>query len=252
MADRVKTGNAMVDAWLNLLTPFPGEGMFHAISVPPSDEEFGRASGAAAAHLAELWQDVAQRSFGVVASLGAGAAAGDPLGDALEQGYGVMGDVGGAAAEGPALLAEAAKTYAVLGAAREHYRTVMVATWKRACEEVTREAVRRTRAGEPVSTPKQWTALSNATADRVFVEAFNSPTYIDAQRRLSSALADQSRSEMKLVEVFARFGHFPTKRALDAVAKEVSDLKRRVRRLERARRNDAPKPRRKAKAVDER
>jgi hypothetical protein len=190
------------------------------------------------------------RSLGVLAALGNTANAGDPLGEALEQSFGVMGDVGGASAEIPALLAETAKAASVLCVAREAYRAFMFATWQRAFEEVTREAVRRANDGQPVTTPAAWLSFSNAIADRVFVEAFHSQPYIDAQSRLSSALADQRRSEMKLVEVFARFGHVPTRRALDDVGEEISELRRRVRRLERASRS-APQRRRKAKAADD-
>ena len=136
-------------------------------------------------------------------------------------------------------------------AARESYRAFMFATWQRACEEVTREAVQRANDGRPLTTPAQWLSFSNAVADRVFVDAFHSQAYIDLQRRLSSALADQRRAEMKLVEAFAGFGHFPTRRALDDVSREVSELRRRVRRLERTNRS-APQRRREAEAADER
>lgn len=262
MADRAKTGNVLLDAWIDALTPatrtdppaspspFSWERMFLGGSAasPVSGFTFGPG---ATARFTEVWSDVAQRSFGVIAALGSNSNAGDPLGEALEQSFVVMGDVGGAAAEGPALMAEAAKAASVLFAARETYRAFMLATWQRAFEEVTRESVRRAGEGKPLATPAEWLSLSNAVADRVFVEAFHSQPYIDAQRQLSSALADQRRSEMKLVEIFARFGHFPTRRALDDVSQEVSDLRRRVRRLERESRRISQVPA-EAEAVDER
>ncbi|MBD5635851.1 MAG: hypothetical protein IAI49_15395 [Candidatus Eremiobacteraeota bacterium] len=184
----------------------------------------------------EVWSELAQRSLGVITALGNNTKSGDPLGEALEQSFGVVGDVGGAAAEGPALMAEAMKAFGVLCAERETYRAFMLATWQRAFEEVTREAVRRAAEGKPIVSPAQWLSLSNEVADRVFVQAFNSQPYLDVQHRLSSALADQRRSEMKFVELFARFGHIPTRRALDDLGAEVKELRRRVRRLERERR----------------
>jgi hypothetical protein len=272
MADRAKTGNVLLDAWIDALNPllsgmaandgaasdptqptappFSFERMFLGGWTPSSVDGFTSWPGATA-RLTEVWSDLAQRSMGVMAALGATSNAGDPLGKALEQSFGVMGEVGGAAAEGPALLAQAAKAASVLFAAREAYRAVMLATWQRAFEEVTREAVQRAGEGKPVTTPSQWLSFSNAVADRVFVQAFNSQKYIDAQRQLLTALADQRLSETKLVEFFARFGHFPTRRALDDVSEEVNELRRRIRRLERAGRS-TPGRRRKAKAVDDR
>ena len=260
MAERAKTGNLLLDAWLDALAPLMAP-VTQATASPFSWERIflGNSSdapaggfpcgSAEAARFTHVWSDLAQRSFGMVAALGSTANAGDPLGEALEQSFGVMGDVGGAAAEGPALLAEATKAASVLWAARETYRAFMLTTWQRAVEEVTREAAQRAAGGKPATTPAQWSSLSNTVADRVFVEAFNSQAYIDVQCRLSSALADQRRSEMKLVEVFARFGHFPTRRALDDVGAELNELRRRVRRLERASRG-APQRRRKAKSDD--
>ena len=261
MPDRTKTGNPVLDAWIDAVTPVAAtaanamptpvfwEGMFFGKPSPAPTGGFPDAFFATSP-LTELWNDVAQRSLGVMAALGRSAKAGDPFGEALEQSFGVFGDVGGAAAEGPALLAEAIEATTVLAAAREAYRAFMLTTWQHAFEEVMREAVNRADEGKPVVSPAQWLSLSNAEADRVFVEAFHSQAYIEAQHRLSSALADQRRTEIKFVELFARFGHFPTRSALDDVSREVSDLRRRVRRLERANRSASPE-RRKAEAVDE-
>lgn len=188
----------------------------------------------AAASLAGPWSDLAQRTFGVMTAMGNLANAGDPLGNALEQSFGVLGDAGGAGAQVPAALAEAAAVTTRLLAARETYRAFLTATWQRAYEEVVREAIRLTAAGTAPATPAQWLALSTSVADRIFVETFHSDAYLEAQRRLSDALADQRRSEIKLLEIFAQSGHFPTRDALDAVGAEVSELRRRVRRLERA------------------
>jgi hypothetical protein len=274
MAERAKTGNVFLDAWMDAFKPIidasttdAGDSTVstgsHAPGSPASVERMflGDWTGATAqslfawpgagTNLADVWSDVAQRSMGVMTALGSAANAGDPLGEALEESYGVLGQVGGAAAEGPALLAEVTRAANVLFAAREAYRGVMLATWQAALQEVAREAVRRAGDGNPVTTPAQWTSLANSVADRVFVEAFHSQRYIDAQQKLSTALADQRRSEMKLVEFLARFGHFPTRRALDDVCQEVNDLRRRIRRLERNGRSTSAR-RRKAKAGDDR
>ncbi len=255
MANRVKTGNVLVDAWIDALSPLlppdPSDAVGAAAASASKDPSIfsweriflgdpaaaavgGYAFGpGAAAHFTGLCSDLAQRSLGVIAALGTNSMAGDPLGKALEQSFIVMGEAGGAAVEGPALLAEATKAASALCAARETYRVFMLATWHRAFEEVTRETVRLAGEGKPVVTPAQWLSLSNAVADRVFVQAFHSQPYVDAQRQLASALADQRQTEAKIVEIFARFGHFPTRHALDDVSQEVSELRRRVRQLER-------------------
>lgn len=236
MAENAKTGNVFLDTWMAAMAPFApaSQGLVSANGQAPSVTGFDRWAESAAS-LAGPWSELAQRTFGVMTAMGNLANAGDPLGKALEQSFGVLGDVGGAGAQVPAALAEAAAVASRLFAAREAYRAFMTATWQRAYEEVVREAMRLTAAGTAPATPAQWLALSTSVADRVFVETFNSDGYLQAQRRLSDALADQRRSEMALLGIVSQFGHFPTRDALDAVGAEVSELRRRVRRLERAR-----------------
>jgi hypothetical protein len=240
MAEHAKTGNAILDSWMETLTAF---------APTPQGSAFGRWADVAGS-FAEPWGQVAQRTFGAMTAMGSLANAGDPLGKALEQSFGVLGDVGGAGAQVPAALAEAGSVAGRLFAAREAYQALMTATWQRAYEEVVREAMRLTAAGTAPATPAQWLALSTSVADRVFVEAFNSEPYLEAQRRLSDALADQRRSETALVEIFAQFGHYPTRGALDAVGAEVSELQRRVRRLERALREMQAEPAPQAETAD--
>ena len=118
MAGRAKTGNVVLDAWINAVSPvlpfdafaatgagtesaqaFSWERIFLANGAESSVGGF--ASGAdATARLSELWSDLAQRSLGVITALGNTANAGDPLGEALEQSFSVMGDFGGAAGDG--------------------------------------------------------------------------------------------------------------------------------------------------------
>lgn len=246
MADRAKTGNVLIDAWFDAFAPLmpaengaapwsAWEGMFFGNAFGESNPSTAIPYGAAAAaKFAEMWSDVAQRSFAVTAALGTTKNAGDPLGQALEQSFAVLGDVGGTVAEAPALIAQTAKTASALFAAREAYRAFMLATWQRAFGEIAREAARLTSERKPPATPAQWLALSNRVADRVFVAAFHSEAYVAAQARLAAALADQRRTETKFVESFAQFGHFPTRRAVDDLSKEVNELRRRVRALERA------------------
>ncbi|GAC1520301.1 MAG: hypothetical protein NVS2B3_16690 [Vulcanimicrobiaceae bacterium] len=253
MADTKQTGNVLLDAWMDALKPFMSTDPLQvaaataqrtAASSPERERNFldtstllsdgASLAGASSGHMAQLWSDLAQRSFGVIAALGENPNAGDPLGEALDKSFSVMADIRGSAAEWPALLTESTKAFAALCAARETYRGFMVATWQRAFQEVTREAARRAAEGKPVVSPAEWLSLANEAADGVFVRAFHSQPYLDAQRELSSALATQRRSELKLVELFANFGHYPTRRALDELSGEVHELRRRVRHLERA------------------
>lgn len=193
------------------------------------------ASAAAQYHqLAEPWTDLMQRSIGIAEALGGPSGAGDPLGAALERSFGVLANFPGLNQELPALLREAAAAALALTGAREGYRVIMAATWQRAFEEITREFLRRAADGKPVDSPAGLLSLSTSVADRVFVETFNSARYIDAQRRLSNALADQRRNEAKVVDLFARLGHFPTRRDHEEVLREVGTLRREVRALKRA------------------
>ncbi|MGD0472048.1 MAG: poly(R)-hydroxyalkanoic acid synthase subunit PhaE [Candidatus Velthaea sp.] len=191
---------------------------------------------------AEPWTQFMQRSMSLAAMMGSPAGAGDPLGDALERSFGLLANFPGINQELPQLLTEAAANAAALAAARENYRVILAATWQRAFEEIGREVLKRTAERRPVQTSAALLSLSTTVADRVFVETFSSQRYVEAQERLSTALADQRRHEMKVVDLFARFGHFPTRRDLDEVVREISVLRREVHALKRTLRSAASVP----------
>jgi hypothetical protein len=191
---------------------------------------------AAAAQFNELagpWTQLMQQSIGVAQTMGGPAGAGDPLGDALERSFGVMASFPGLDSELPTLLRDAAANAVALTSAREGYRVIMAATWQRAFEEIARDLVRRAADGKAVDSPGALLSLSTSVADRVFVETFNSARYIEAQQRLSTALADQRRNEAKVVDLFAGLGHFPTRRDHDELIREIATLRRELRALKR-------------------
>ena len=190
--------------------------------------------------LAEPWTELMQRWIGIAATLGGPSGAGDPLGDALERSFGVLADFPGVDKELPILVREAAVNTVALTSAREAYRVIMAATWQRAFEEITRELLGRSADGKPVTSAAALLSLSTTVADRVFVETFNSARYIDAQQHLSTALANQRRTEAKVVDLFARHGHFPTRRDHEEELREIAALRREVRALKRLVRNRAP------------
>jgi Poly(R)-hydroxyalkanoic acid synthase subunit (PHA_synth_III_E) len=200
------------------------------------------ASAAQYHRTAAPWTELMQRSIGVAAALGGPSGAGDPLGDALERSFGLLANFPGLNQELPALLSEAAVNATALAGARESYRAIMAATWQRAFEEITREVLRRSADRQPVESPGALLSLSTGVADRVFVETFNSERYIEAQQRLSTALADQRKYEAKVVDLFARFGHFPTRRDHDELLREISGLRREVHALKRTLRSPRPAP----------
>jgi hypothetical protein len=205
-----------------------------ATKPPPTGLDLWAASAAHYHRLAEPWTELMQRSIGVAQAMGGPSGAGDPLGNALEGSFGLLADFPGVNQELPKLLARAAENAAALSIARENYRVLLAATWQRAFEEISRELVRRAADGKPVDSTGALVSLSTRVADRVFVETFNSEPYIKAQNQLSSALADQRQDEMKLVDAFARFGHFPTRRDQDEVLREINALRREVHTLKRA------------------
>jgi hypothetical protein len=184
--------------------------------------------------MAAPWTELMQRSIGVAAALGGPSGAGDPLGDALERSFGLLANFPRLNQELPALLNGAAVNATALASARESYRAIMAATWQRAFEEITREVLRRSADRQPVESPGALLSLSTGVADRgVFFETFNSERYIEGQQRLSTALADQRKYEAKVVDLFARFGHFPTRRDHDELLREISALCREVHALKR-------------------
>jgi hypothetical protein len=183
--------------------------------------------------LAEPWAELMQRWIGIAGTMGGPSGAGDPLGDALERSFGVLADFPGVNAELPKLVREATANAVALATARETYRLIMAATWQRAFEEITREMLRRAADGKPVNSAGTLLSLSTSVADRIFVETFNSARYIDAQQHLSTALANQRRTEAQVVDLFARLGHFPTRRDHDEALREINALRREVHALKR-------------------
>jgi hypothetical protein len=183
--------------------------------------------------MANPWADLMQQSFGSAAAMGGPAGAGDPLGAALERSFGLLVDFPGLNQELPALLREAADNWITLQRAREQYRAVMAGAWQRTFEEVTRELLRRA-AGNPVESPGALLSLSTEVADRVFLETFRSVPYLEAQQKLSDTLALARQCEAKVIDLFARAGHFTTRREHDEALREISTLRRDVLDLKRA------------------
>jgi hypothetical protein len=196
--------------------------------------ELWMAGAAQLQRMSQPWADFVQQSFGGAGTMNGPAGAGDPLGAALERSFGLLADFPGLNNELPALLREAAGNTLALQRARESYRVIMAATWQRTFEEITREVLRRAAANEAVASPGAFLSLATSIADRVFVETFRSERYIAAQHDLSSALADQRRCEARVVDLYARSGHFPTRREHDDALREISELRRDVHALKRA------------------
>jgi hypothetical protein len=204
-----------------------------ALGAIPSGLDLWTAAATQLQQSAAPWTDLMQRWIGIAAAMGGPSGAGDPLGDALERSFGVLARFPGVDKELPTLVTAAAANAVSLATARESYRVIMAATWQRAFEEICREMLRRAADGKPVNSPGTLLSLSTSVADRVFVETFKSAAYIKAQQRLTTALADQRRNEAQVVDLFARLGHFPTRREHDDVLREVSVLRREVRALKR-------------------
>jgi hypothetical protein len=203
----------------------------------PTGFDLWMASAAQYHRLAEPWTELMQRSIGVAQAMGGPSGAGDPLGNALERSFGLLVDFPGINQELPKLLVRAAENAMALSIARENYRVILAATWQRAFDEISRELVRRAADGKPVDSPGALVSLSTRVADRVFVETFNSDPYIKAQNQLSTSLADQRQDEMKLVDLFSRFGHFVTRGDHDEALREINALRREVHTLKRTMRS---------------
>jgi hypothetical protein len=206
------------------------------LAANPALSGFGPLVAGAAQYgrMAEPLAELMQQSFGGAGIMRGPAAAGDPLGDALERSFGLLADFPGINQELPSLMREAAGSWLALQQARQGYQIIMAATWQRAFQEILQELLRRIAVNKPVETPGALLSLTTSVADRVFVETFRSERYIEAQQRLSTALADQRRCEAKVVDLIARSGHFPTRREHDEALREINSLRRDVHALKRA------------------
>lgn len=187
--------------------------------------------------VAQPWADLTKHFFGFPTNLpGAGA---DPLADVFERSFGLLVNFPGIEQELPTLMREAAVNWAALAKALTAYNAVMMPAWLRTGEEVLREVQRRAAAGEPVDSSAAFLAVATSVSDRVLVETFRSDAYVKAHRALSDAIAQQRIAQNKVVDLFARDGHFATRRDLDEALREIVNLRRELRTLARGVRRNA-------------
>ena len=180
---------------------------------------------------AQPWAELTKRYLGFATSMpGAGA---DPLADLFERSFGLLVNFPGIERELPTLMREGAFTWAALMQALAAYNATLMPTWLRTSEEIAREVQRRRAAGDPVETAGAFLAVATAVSDRVLVETFRSDEYVQAHRSLFDAIAKARLNQNRLADLFARDGHFPTRRELDGVLREIADLRRELRTIRR-------------------
>lgn len=183
------------------------------------------------------WAELTQHFFGFPTNLPGGGA--DPLADVFERSFGLLVNFPGIEQELPTLMREAAVNWAALAKALTAYNAVMMPAWLRTGQEVMREVQRRATAGEPVDSSSSFLAVATSVSDRVLVETFRSDAYVKAHRALSDAIAKQRIAQNKVVDLFARDGHFATRRDLDEALREIVNLRRELRTLARGVRRNA-------------
>ena len=91
-----------------------------------------------------------------------------------------------------------------------------------------------TRKGTPITSWRELTDVWIKIANDTLVETHRTPEFLEAQRRLTRSGAECRLQEREIVEAFCEMQQMPTRTEMDEVQREVYELRRRLRALEKA------------------
>jgi polyhydroxyalkanoate synthase subunit PhaE len=125
------------------------------------------------------------------------------------------------------------------------HNTVMLEAWLQAAGSFAKLLNEKADRGEALGSWREVLALWVETANRVLLETQRSETYLKSQRELLKASTDLRLAQQEVAEFYSQMFGYPTRAEIDDVHKALTELRREVRALERARREPpARKPRR--------
>src|SRR5260370_39723301 len=87
--------------------------------------------------------------------------------------------------------------------------------------------------GRPIATWWELTDVWVKVANETLVATHRTPEFLEAQRRLTRSGAEGRLQEREIAEAFCEIQQMPTRTEMDEVQREVYELRRRLRALER-------------------
>jgi class III poly(R)-hydroxyalkanoic acid synthase PhaE subunit len=106
------------------------------------------------------------------------------------------------------------------------YQGVTAGMWAEAMEQLLRKIGERAQQGDPVGSVRELTKMWTKTADGVFVEAFQTDTYIEAQNEMLSATLALRKQQRVIAEEMQRLLDQPTRSELDEVYELLYKLRK--------------------------
>lgn len=259
--DQFDAFRAMGEFWTRAGSAFLAPGATGAATPPswpaPSSLDMAGLMEAQGA-LARSWASAAALSQTLAASLGGGPEAPDPTaGAVLARIFDPKAWLGGAAefdaalsrmAEGPQLadlwqgerrLSALFTAWAALRRAQAEHQAVMLDAWTRAAGTFAREANAQAERGESFASGRAMMTRWIETANAVLLDVQRSETFLKTQRAVLNASTDLRLAQQDIAAFMSAFYGQPTRAELDDVHKSLTELKREVRTLRRARRRAA-------------
>jgi poly[(R)-3-hydroxyalkanoate] polymerase subunit PhaE len=112
------------------------------------------------------------------------------------------------------------------------YQLLMHGAWNEAVKRFVRN-INDTQ-GTPITSWRELTDVWVETANETLVETHRTPNFLEAQRRLTRSGAECRLQEREIAEAFCELQQTPTRTEMDEVQREVYELRRRLRTLERS------------------
>ncbi|GJD80928.1 hypothetical protein GCM10007886_38210 [Methylobacterium gregans] len=116
------------------------------------------------------------------------------------------------------------------------HNTLMLEAWTRATGAFSQAVNAKAEAGKPLESARDLMALWIETANDVLVETQRSEAFLRSQRDSLKAATDLRLAQGELAEFYSRMFGYPTRSELDDLHKTVTELRRELRALKRARR----------------
>jgi len=112
------------------------------------------------------------------------------------------------------------------------YQILMHGAWNEAIKRFLMEI--NDAQGTPITSWRQLTDLWIKTANETLVATHRTPEFLEAQRRLTRSGVECRLQEREIAEAFCEMQQIPTRTEMDEVQREVYELRRRLRALEKS------------------
>jgi len=112
------------------------------------------------------------------------------------------------------------------------FQVLMHGAWNEAVQRFLRE-INDTQ-GTPITTWRELTDVWVKVANETLLATHRTPEFLEAQRRLTRSGAECRLQEREIAEAFCEMQQMPTRTEMDEVQREVYELRRRLRALEKS------------------